>query len=124
MQHIFVYGTLMDMYPDGIEATVQGHVLYNLMAFPAAVSTDDPADEIKGMVYSLPALPQDRFDTLRRLDAYESVPDLYIRKQAEAHPTDGSDPIPVWMYEYAHPAEIESDFPVIPNGDWHNARSR
>lgn len=114
---LFVYGTLrrdtesemahlLARYADVVgEGTYRGR-LYQVDYYPGVVPSDDPADRVRGEVYSLRnpriALPQ--------LDRYEGCgpgfrePTEYVRRQEEIVLTGGT-ACTAWVYVYNRPVD-------------------
>jgi gamma-glutamylcyclotransferase (GGCT)/AIG2-like uncharacterized protein YtfP len=110
-QYLFVYGTLRrearhEMHRVLIadadfvdEASYQGR-LYLVRHYPGVVSSDDPADAVRGEVYVL------RDATLlERLDAYEGIgsdtpaPPEYVRELVRVRLPNGEQ-VEAWGYLY------------------------
>ena len=105
--HLFAYGTLQPtLAPDAVRPIVAGlrrvgrgtaaGEVFDLGEYPAAVFAAGSA-AVHGTVYELP--PGAEADVLPALDAYEGVPDLYLRL-AVAVTLDGGRPLTCWAYQF------------------------
>ena len=126
MSLLFVYGTLMQGYPENpFQQWLQEHAnflgkgftkgaLYKVDYYPGMIQGDG---EVKGEVYQLHE-PEER---LRILDEYEDYfPDrpeesLYIREKGEVTLFDSRQSQQCWMYIYNK--EI-AEFPRYPNDEF------
>jgi len=98
MEKIFVYGTLkgrVDEFGAGEnkpkflgEARIEGWDMYRVSSFPAIVKGE-------GTVYG--ELWEVDESTLRKLDHYEGVPELYTRQQVNVLTKDGK-VTKAWVY--------------------------
>jgi len=109
--YLFVYGTLVDPKANpwaarlwrGARAAGEGWFqgrLYRVAHYPGVVPSDDPDDKVRGQLVRLsrPAA------ILPALDAYEGVPDLYIRQQALVTKV-GGEQVMAWIYIYNRPVD-------------------
>jgi gamma-glutamylcyclotransferase (GGCT)/AIG2-like uncharacterized protein YtfP len=93
MHKLFVYGTLKT--GKGVTGFIHAE-LHDLGAFPAVINVDNTEEWVKGEIIEVEE------KDFKRIDGYEGVPHLYIRKKAKffdinRDPTD----IVVWVYEFA-----------------------
>jgi len=87
--------------------------MVDLGRYPAVVSG---TSSVVGEVYSVSS------SDFARLDAFERVPELYVRKKTVLD--DGSS---AWIYVYnASDGDVDSlmDFPQVPLGDWVDWRQK
>ncbi len=108
-ESLFVYGTLRRDFPHPMatrlaaeathvgRATWQGR-LFDLGPHPAAVASPDPADQVHGDVYRVPAR------TLAWLDRYEELDlppgeDWFVRERARVH-LAGNGTTEAWVYRF------------------------
>ena len=112
---LFVYGTLrrdtgsemcrlLARHADFVgEGTYRGR-LYKVDYYPGVVPSDDPADRVRGEVYSL----RDFRIALPQLDHYEGCgpgfrePTEYVRRQEEIVLAEGA-ACTAWVYVYNRP---------------------
>ena len=112
---IFVYGTLMDGQVNHYllkdmphrAAYAEGLVLHDLGSYPAAVKGEGT---VYGEVYEVDS------ETLERLDALESSPELYHREAIRVHYGAGESGS---AEVYVLPEAVHS--PEIPSGRWGEA---
>ena len=102
--YLFAYGTLQPgLAPAEIRPAVEqlslvgpgatAGTLYDQGDYPAAVF--DAGGTVRGRVYALPPDPA----VLAALDAYEGVPDLYVRLMVTVDLDDGRT-VDCWAYQY------------------------
>lgn len=115
MPKVFVYGTLLSGEGNNHllqnadskligEAKVQGFMLYNLGAYPAAVPTNDINKKLVGEVWEISV------DVLNNLDWLEGYPSFYDRTLV------GTVHGEAWIY-YKHYVN-DPECPEIPSGNW------
>ena len=118
MDRVFVYGSLRRggrahaLLAEGrflgVTESVPGYTMLDLGAYPALVPGEDA---IVGELYEAsPGL-------IRRLDAYEGVPDLFVREKIAL--ADGTE---AWVYIFRNTHRRE-DWPRVRGSDWIESRS-
>ena len=123
MQRVFVYGSLRRGMENhdvlygaefvGPARTGAQFQMFDLGRFPAVLPGDAV---IEGEVYLT-------CDTvLERLDAFERVPELYVRRETVLDVGGAA-----WIYVYsaaANDVRFRERFPIVPQGDWAAWRQR
>lgn len=119
--HLFVYGTLMRGEINhrflrlcrrlGDARTEPGFELADLGTFPALVATGSGV--VVGELYEVDEA------TLRRLDSFEDVPNLYVRRAIRVLGPAGRE----WLaFAYLMPASAVAGCPRIASGSWRTPR--
>ena len=111
MQYLFVYGLLRSDVGGPMQpalaraarlvgwATWRGR-LYRVAAFPGAVPSDDEGEQVVGELYQLGA---GAAALLAELDAYEEVPDDYVRVRSKVE-CEGRE-FAAWVYVWSRPTD-------------------
>lgn len=123
MQYLFVYGLLRSDVGGPMQptlaamarlvgrATWQGR-LYRVAEFPGAVPADDEGEQVIGELYELGAGGE---ALLAELDAYEEVPDDYLRVRSTV--SCAGREFAVWVYVWNRPTDA---LERIESGDFAN----
>ena len=116
-EYLFVYGTLRKGFAPGSVLIPQNHVtfigkgflqgrLFEVDDYPGAILSENPADRVRGEVYSLHE-PQ---AVLARLDDYEGCganhpePHEYKREKHTVSLEEGG-PVMAWVYLFTGPTD-------------------
>jgi gamma-glutamylcyclotransferase (GGCT)/AIG2-like uncharacterized protein YtfP len=122
MDHLFVYGTLLQYFENTAWSTIKSFVqlegpgrltaadLYDLGEYPGLIITGDANQYITGEVYRI---YQNIEEVLAALDDYEG--DEYRREQHQVE-LAGQKQIRCWMYVYKHQPQTEHK--KIKQGDY------